>query len=74
MKEQEELEKQVRHYDRNMEELIWEKTRELNSAIADLKKSHLITLHKLAELAEKRDTYKGEHLNRMMNYSMILAK
>jgi putative two-component system response regulator len=74
MKEQGESEAQVGHYDRNMEELIFEKARELNSAIANLKRSHLITLHKLAELAEKRDTYKGEHLNRMMNYSMILAK
>lgn len=49
-------------------------TDNLEQTITDLKETQLLTMTKLAELAEKRDEETGAHLQRLPRYCQVLAE
>jgi len=49
-------------------------TDSLERSIADLKRTQLLTMTKLAELAEKRDVDTGAHLQRIPRYCQVLVE
>lgn len=61
------MQKELEHSNEHLEELVRTKVSELTA-------SHLATIYSLARLAEARDHYTGEHLDRVQRYCELLAR
>jgi len=49
-------------------------TKEIHRSIEDIKNSNRITIYSLARLAESKDKYTGDHIERVGDYCLKLAK
>lgn len=68
------LEIDNRTYRQHLEEMVTERTADLNQAVDRLKIASLDTIHRLARAAEYRDEGTGTHIQRMSQYSAAIAR
>ena len=68
------LELDNRAYQQHLEEMVRERTAELNQAIGKIKLASLDTIHRLARAAEYKDEGTGAHIQRMSQYSAAIAR
>jgi putative two-component system response regulator len=67
------LEIAQRHERERLEHVVEERTRELRHAVADLKRSEEQTVRRLAAAVEARDHETAEHIERVGDYSGLVA-
>lgn len=68
------LELENRAYQQHLEEMVTERTSELKRAIEKTKLASLDTIHRLARAAEYKDEDTGAHIQRMSQYSAVIAR
>jgi putative two-component system response regulator len=64
----------MRNYQRELEEEVARRTQELKQAFEKVKTSSLETIYRLTRAAEYKDEDTGAHIQRMSNYSAIIAR
>jgi putative two-component system response regulator len=68
------LELENRAYQQHLEKMVAERTAELKQAIGKIKLASLDTIHRLARAAEYKDEDTGAHIQRMSQYSAVIAR
>jgi len=68
------LEQEVDHYRQNLEEMVKERTRQLETALWEVKRSYEDTLEALGAAIDLRDSETAGHSHRVTLYSAKLAK
>ena len=63
----------MRNYQRELESEVAKRTKELRKAIEKIKVVSLETIYKLTKASEYRDEDTGAHVQRMSNYSAVIA-
>ncbi|ACL04595.1 HD domain-containing phosphohydrolase [Desulfatibacillum aliphaticivorans] len=64
----------MRSYQKDLETEIAKRTRELELAYERVKDASLDTIHRLSRAAEYKDEHTGDHIQRMSQYSVAIAK
>jgi putative two-component system response regulator len=64
----------VRNYQRNLENLVQERTTQIKEAMQALESSHIDTINRLCHAAEYRDDETGYHVLRISKYCEVLAR
>ncbi len=72
--EKKRLKLEVRNYQRNLENLVLERTTQIKEAMLALEGSHLDTINRLCQAAEYRDDETGHHVLRISKYCEVLAR
>ncbi|MBF0429946.1 MAG: response regulator [Fibrobacteria bacterium] len=72
--EKKKLKKELKNYQKNLEDLVEKRTTQITSTLKALKSSHLETINILANAAEFRDDETGSHVLRISKYCEILAR
>lgn len=65
---------QLKHYQKELEREVVERTKELDHAIRQLEAAHLNTIYRLSRAAEYKDEMTGKHIRRIGLYSGIIAR
>jgi putative two-component system response regulator len=68
------LELENRDYQQYLEKMIAERTAELGQAVGKIKLASLDTIHRLARAAEYKDENTGAHIQRISQYSALIAR
>lgn len=68
------LEKQVEHYRQHLEEMVAERTEQLQGALAQLARSYEDTLQALGAAIDLRDNETSGHSQRVCRYSLEIAR
>ena len=63
-----------RAYQQHLEEMVSERTKELERAVKKIKMASLDTIYRLARAAEYKDEDTGAHIKRMSQYSVAIAR
>ncbi len=71
--EKQRLELENRAYQQNLEEMVAERTAQLNQAVGRIKQASLDTIHRLARAAEYKDENTGAHIERVSLYCAGIA-
>jgi len=69
-----ELEKQVEHYRQHLEEMVVERTAQLQGAVEQIESSYQDTLQALGAAIDLRDDETGGHSRRVCRYSLEIAR
>ena len=72
--ERKRLEREVENYRRHLEEMVSERTQELQAAMTELEHSHAATLEALGSAIDLRDGPTAGHSRRVLLYSMKIAE
>ena len=72
--EKKRLKNEVRNYQKNLENLVQERTVQIKETMSLLEVSHLDTINRLCQAAEYRDDETGYHVLRISKYCEVLAK
>ncbi len=72
--EKKRLKLELRSYQKNLENLVRERTSQIKDAMAALEGSHLDTINRLCQAAEYRDDETGYHVLRISKYCEVLAR
>lgn len=64
----------MRNYERELENEVDKRTRELNAALKMIEETAIETIHRLAAAAECRDQYTGSHILRVSRYAEVTAR
>lgn len=72
--ERAELLKENQRYKQKLEEMVWERTRELVKANSELQHTQLLVIQKLGKAAEYRDNETGRHVIRVSLYCKLVAQ
>jgi putative two-component system response regulator len=72
--EKKRLKLEVRNYQKNLENLVLERTSQIKDAMLALEGSHLDTINRLCQAAEYRDDETGYHVLRISKYCEVLAR
>lgn len=72
--EKKRLKRELSNYQKNLENLVMERTSQINDAMRALESSHIDTINRLCHAAEYRDDETGYHVLRISKYCEILAK
>jgi len=67
------LEAELKNYRRHLEEMVSERTRQLQAAMTELEQSHSATLEALGSAIDLRDGATAGHSRRVLLYSMKIA-
>ncbi len=65
---------QLKHYQRELEREVVERTKELDQTLRQLEAAHLNTIYRLSRAAEYKDEMTGKHIRRIGLYSGIIAR
>ena len=68
------LENQVEHYRQHLEEMVTERTAELQGALEQVERSYEDTLQALGAAIDLRDDETGDHSRRVCRYSLEIAR
>lgn len=63
-----------REYQQHLEEMVAQKTAELQKALGKIRQASLDTIHRLARAAEFKDEDTGTHVKRMSHYCAAVAR
>jgi response regulator RpfG family c-di-GMP phosphodiesterase len=72
--ERKHLEREVEHYRLHLEEMVSQRTQELQAAMTELEHSHVATLEALGSAIDLRDGPTAGHSRRVLLYSMKIAE
>jgi response regulator RpfG family c-di-GMP phosphodiesterase len=72
--ERKQLEREVENYRRHLEEMVSERTQQLQAAMDDLERSHWATLEALGSAIDLRDGPTAGHSRRVLLYSFKIAE
>ncbi len=72
--EKKRLKLELRNYQKNLENLVLERTTQIKDAMLELEGSHLDTINRLCQAAEYRDDETGYHVLRISKYCEVLAR
>ena len=72
--ERKHLEREVEHYRLHLEEMVSQRTQELQAAMTELEHSHAATLEALGSAIDLRDGPTAGHSRRVLLYSMKIAE
>lgn len=72
--ERKRLEQELENYRRHLEEMVSQRTRELQAAMTDLELSHSATLEALGNAIDLRDSPTAGHSRRVLLYSLRIAE
>ncbi len=64
----------LRRYQKELEEEIARRTRELERAYGRVREASLDTIHRLSRAAEYKDEHTGDHIQRMSRYCVAIAR
>ncbi len=65
---------QLKHYQRELEREVEQRTLELDQALRQLEAAHLNTIYRLSRAAEYKDEMTGKHIRRIGLYCGIIAR
>ena len=68
------LEREVENYRRHLEEMVSQRTQQLETAMNDLQRSHWATLEALGSAIDLRDGSTAGHSRRVLLYSLAIAE